>query len=101
MIHRRQLMGAFAVSSWMGILPATAQGYPERAIKIIVPLPPGSPPDVLARLVADGLSRIWKQPVVVENRPGAAGCGTGGARRRHHNPHFLHKTPWSSPRWTA
>ena len=73
MIHRRQLMGALAMSSWMGVLPALAQGYPERAIKIIVPLPPGSPPDVLARLVADGLSRIWKQPVVVENRPGATG----------------------------
>ena len=75
MIHRRQLMGALAMSSWMGVLPALAQGYPERAIKIIVPLPPGSPPDVLARLVADGLSRIWKQPVVVENRPGATGMG--------------------------
>ena len=73
MIHRRQLMGALAMSSWMGVWPALAQGYPERAIKIIVPLPPGSPPDVLARLVADGLSRIWKQPVVVENRPGATG----------------------------
>lgn len=73
MIQRRQLMGALAASPWLGALPASAQSYPDRAIKIIVPLPPGSPPDVLARLVAEGLSRTWKQPVVVDNRPGATG----------------------------
>ena len=75
MIQRRHLMGALAASPWLGALPAAAQatGYPDRPIKIVVPLPPGSPPDVLARLVADGLSRSWKQPVVVENRPGAGG----------------------------
>lgn len=73
MMNRRHLLGALATTPWLGALPAAAQGYPERAVKIIVPLPPGSPPDVLARLVADGLSRNWKQPVVVENRPGATG----------------------------
>lgn len=73
MMNRRHLMGALAATPWLGALPAAAQNYPDRAIKIIVPLPPGSPPDVLARLVADGLSRNWKQPVVVENRPGATG----------------------------
>ncbi|WP_342130692.1 Bug family tripartite tricarboxylate transporter substrate binding protein [Hydrogenophaga sp. OTU3427] len=73
MIQRRHLMGALAAAPWVGTLPARAQTYPERAVKIIVPLPPGSPPDVLARLVAEGLSRTWKQPVVVDNRPGATG----------------------------
>jgi tripartite-type tricarboxylate transporter receptor subunit TctC len=73
MIQRRHLMGALAASPWWGALPASAQSYPDRPIKIIVPLPPGSPPDVLARLVADGLSKLWKQPVVVDNRPGATG----------------------------
>ena len=73
MMNRRHLLGALATSPWLSALPAAAQTYPERAIKIIVPLPPGSPPDVLARLVAEGLSRQWKQPVVVENRPGATG----------------------------
>jgi tripartite-type tricarboxylate transporter receptor subunit TctC len=42
-------------------------------VRIIVPLPPGSPPDVLARLIADKLQDLWKQSVVVENRPGATG----------------------------
>lgn len=73
MMNRRHLMGALATAPWLSALPAAAQSYPERAVKIIVPLPPGSPPDVLARLVAEGLSRHWKQPVVVENRPGATG----------------------------
>lgn len=73
MIQRRHLMGALGAAPWAGALPAWAQAYPDRAIKIIVPLPPGSPPDVLARLVAEGLSRHWKQPVVVDNRPGATG----------------------------
>ncbi|GAA4351770.1 tripartite tricarboxylate transporter substrate binding protein [Variovorax defluvii] len=75
MIRRRQLLQSLAAVPVAAALPfpASAQNYPDRAIRIIVPLPPGSPPDVLARIVADGLSRSWKQPVVVENRPGATG----------------------------
>jgi tripartite-type tricarboxylate transporter receptor subunit TctC len=67
-------MGSLAMSAWLGTLPAVAQAYPDRPIKIIVPLTPGSPPDVLARLVAEGLSRRWNQAVVVENQPGATGA---------------------------
>jgi len=52
---------------------ARAQAFPDKVVKIIVPLPPGSPPDVLARVVGEGLSKLWKQPVVVENRPGGTG----------------------------
>jgi len=52
---------------------AAAQTFPDKAVKIIVPLPPGSPPDVLARVVSEGLSKLWKQPVIVENRPGGTG----------------------------
>jgi tripartite-type tricarboxylate transporter receptor subunit TctC len=73
MIKRRQLLAQLAASPLMAGLPALAQTYPDKPLKIIVPLPAGSPPDVLARLVADGLSRNWKQPVVVDNRPGATG----------------------------
>ncbi|MEJ8811081.1 tripartite tricarboxylate transporter substrate binding protein [Variovorax ureilyticus] len=75
MIRRRHLLQTLAAAPMAAVLPlpARAQSYPERAIRIIVPLPPGSPPDVLARLVADGVARAWKQPVVVENRPGATG----------------------------
>ena len=73
MIQRRHLMGHLAAAPLLASLPAWAQTYPDKPIKIIVPLPPGSPPDVLARLVAEGVGRSWKQAVVVENRPGATG----------------------------
>src|SRR2546426_4106183 len=53
--------------------PAVAQTYPDRAVKIIVPFPAGGTADVMPRVVADWLSRKWGQPVVIENRTGAAG----------------------------
>jgi tripartite-type tricarboxylate transporter receptor subunit TctC len=52
---------------------AAAQGYPNRPIKLVVSFPPGAGTDVVARLVARDLQDIVGQPVVVENRPGAAG----------------------------
>lgn len=52
---------------------AWADGYPDRTVKIIVPFPAGGTADVLPRLVGDWLSRKWGQPVVIENRTGAAG----------------------------
>jgi len=55
---------------------ALAQGavsYPGKAIKIVVPFPPGGATDVMTRNIAQKLSDAWKQPVVVENRPGANG----------------------------
>ena len=52
---------------------AHAQGYPDRPVKIIVPFPAGGTADAVPRLVADRLSRKWGQPVVIENRTGAAG----------------------------
>ncbi len=59
------------VLSALAAAPATAQDYPARAIHIIVPFPAGGPSDVLARLIGDRMSVDFKQPVVVENRPGA------------------------------
>src|SRR3978361_2049767 len=53
--------------------PARADGYPDRAVKIIVPFPAGGTADAVPRLVADWLSRKWGQPVIIENRTGAAG----------------------------
>jgi tripartite-type tricarboxylate transporter receptor subunit TctC len=52
---------------------AHAESYPNRAVKIIVPFPAGGTADAIPRLVADWLSRRWAQPVIIENRTGAAG----------------------------
>jgi len=49
---------------------AHAQGFPERPVRIIVPLTQGGSPDTIARTIAAGLQPAWGQPVVVENRPG-------------------------------
>jgi tripartite-type tricarboxylate transporter receptor subunit TctC len=51
---------------------ALAQGFPERPIRIVVPLPPGGSPDTLARTLSQGLQAVWSQPVVVENRTGGS-----------------------------
>jgi tripartite-type tricarboxylate transporter receptor subunit TctC len=51
---------------------ALAQGFPERPVRIIVPLTPGGSPDTIARSIAQGLGPVWSQPVVVENRTGGS-----------------------------
>jgi tripartite-type tricarboxylate transporter receptor subunit TctC len=53
--------------------PARAEDYPDRPVKIIVPFAAGGTADAIPRLVGDWLSRKWGQPVVIENRTGAAG----------------------------
>jgi tripartite-type tricarboxylate transporter receptor subunit TctC len=50
--------------------PAAAQEWPARPVKFIVSQAPGTSPDIVARFVADRLSKLWNQSVVVENRPG-------------------------------
>lgn len=55
--------------------PTLAQGdaYPSKGIRLIVPTPPGNALDIGARILADGLSSVWKQAVYVENKGGGAG----------------------------
>ena len=60
----------FSLLLSVSCLGAQAQGFPERAVRIVVPLTPGGSPDVLARVLAEGLQKAWGQPAVVENRPG-------------------------------
>jgi tripartite-type tricarboxylate transporter receptor subunit TctC len=49
----------------------SAQSFPTRPIRIIVPFPAGGPTDIDARIIAQKMSQDWQQPVVIENRPGA------------------------------
>ncbi|MBC7778729.1 MAG: tripartite tricarboxylate transporter substrate binding protein [Proteobacteria bacterium] len=54
-------------------LPASAQNYPVKPIRVIIPFPPGNTGDIVARLVGPKLTERHGQPVLVDNRPGAAG----------------------------
>jgi len=53
--------------------PATAQDFPSKTVRLIVPYPPGGPTDLVARTFASKMSEKWGHPVVIENRPGANG----------------------------
>jgi tripartite-type tricarboxylate transporter receptor subunit TctC len=50
-----------------------AQAFPDRPVKLVVPSPPGGPPDIMARLLTDKMAAALGQPVIVENRAGGAG----------------------------
>jgi tripartite-type tricarboxylate transporter receptor subunit TctC len=72
MLTRRRLVGMAAASAVAPALiaSAAAQAWPNRFVRLIVPLAPGGPTDVAARLLAEPLSRLWGHQVVIENRPG-------------------------------
>ena len=74
MIRRWFFGAAFVVSALVVLIsPVKAQDYPSRPVKIIVPFPAGGTADAMPRLIADWLSRKWRQPVIIDNRTGAAG----------------------------
>ena len=77
----RPLLAASLISlpPLLGVSGAFAQtAYPNKPIRLVVPFPAGDPPDIYARALADRLSPILGQPIVVDNKPGAAG-GIGAA----------------------
>ncbi|WP_288253571.1 tripartite tricarboxylate transporter substrate binding protein [uncultured Hydrogenophaga sp.] len=78
-LTRRSLVSALTVATTVGmaaLAPMTASAqdaYPSKMVRIVVPFPPGGSTDLLARKIGEKLSAQWKQPVIVDNRPGAGG----------------------------
>lgn len=83
-MHYRATLAAIAFAALAAAVPATsfAQAFPERPLRLIVTFPPGGSTDIVARLMASRMSEGLGRPVVVENKPGAAGAvGTAEASR--------------------
>jgi len=70
MFTRWLIAAVFALSV---LAPAQAQTWPSKAVRIVVPFPPGGTTDIVARSIGVELQRMWQHPVVIENRPGAGG----------------------------
>jgi len=68
-----KILSAFAAAALAFSASAQEQQYPNKPIRLIVPLTTGSGADIAGRIIAQRLNEHWKQPVVVENRPGAGG----------------------------
>ena len=90
-VIRRNLVAIFlsvvAVTAAGG--SAFGQPWPQRTVRLIVPLPPGTAVDVSARVYAERLAAIWGQPVVVDNRPGADGIIAAREFAGRHDNHAL------------
>jgi tripartite-type tricarboxylate transporter receptor subunit TctC len=82
---RSKALAAGVLLALAASLGAAAQPYPARAIRLIVPYPPGGANDLLGRIVGDRLAAAWGQPVVIDNRPGANGL-IGVALAKHSAP---------------
>lgn len=76
MLHpntRRSFLGSALAALFAGPALASAEGFPSRTVRIVVPFAPGASADMLARIVGERLAQEWKQSVVIDNRPGAGG----------------------------
>src|SRR5436190_4151522 len=74
-MHRRRFiaLGAAAIAAPTLVRAASAQVYPSRFVRLIVPFPPGGAVDAAARIIANRLSEMWGQQMVIENKGGAGG----------------------------
>jgi tripartite-type tricarboxylate transporter receptor subunit TctC len=90
------LCGFAALASTVAPSPAQAQAWPQRPVKFVIPLGPGSGVDITARVFADKLSAKWGQPVVVENKPGGDAFIAITAVIGAHDDHVLLFAPAST-----
>src|SRR5947209_2882961 len=73
-MSRRPSLVLLAIVFACAPLPALAQAWPAKPITYVVPFTPGGTTDVIGRTIAQGLTPMLGQPVIVENKPGAAGA---------------------------
>jgi tripartite-type tricarboxylate transporter receptor subunit TctC len=76
---KQRIVGILVLFIAQMLVSLSAQAFPDRPVKFVVPSPAGGPPDIMARLLSDKMGVALGQPVIVENRPGGAG-GTIGAK---------------------
>ncbi|MEO6017356.1 MAG: tripartite tricarboxylate transporter substrate binding protein, partial [Polaromonas sp.] len=101
--RRRTLVaGMIAAALGFGALhaqaqtPAAAGTWPNKPVRLWVPSPAGTAPDIIARVVGDKLQRLWGQPVIIENRPGAGGIiGLAAIKNGAQDDHTFAFTPAS------
>ncbi len=67
------LMAAFTLIFMFGTSAPAQQGFPAKPVHLLIPYPAGGAVDILGRTLGDELSKMWKQPVIIENRSGAGG----------------------------
>jgi hypothetical protein len=73
-VNRRDFLSLAAAGAALQLRPAWADAYPSRPIRLVVPFAPGGSVDVLARIISEPLTRIFGQPVIVDNKGGAGGA---------------------------
>jgi len=88
--------GALVCALALSAAPSSAQSWPTRTVRFLLPLGPGAGVDIGSRLFADRLSAKWGQPVVVENRPGGDGVVAISTFVNARDDHVLLSSPTSS-----